>query len=483
MSPNEKPTLPVSIYMRVSRTGGRDVEAEGGTAAVQESMCRKQAELDGLTVGQVFTDLDESGGKTSRPQFDRMLAAIREGKSGGVIVRNLRRFGRTTTGVIEGVREIEERGGAFVSVEEKIDTSSPMGRFALTIFAALGTMELEERTETWRAARERAIGRGVQIGPAPAGYDKIEEGPDKGKLVPNEHAPTIRRAFMRRAQGASWSEVSGILTEAGVPTWRGADALVAQRGLEAHAERDLHGRRQVRRRLPEREGPRGDRDSGGVESRERSPGSSSARPSRRGRPGGRALDRPHEMRELRAHDGARLDGARRQKDALLSVPERGRVHGSRSITFAKVEPWAEKLVRGLLAAGTVETRTITDDVDVAERKLVNLQAELTELIDSEEPIPPAVLAKRASALEARIAEAQAALDAAQAMQVGASPLAGLTGPQAFDLLTMPMKREAFRGLVGTLICRKGSGPLPERIAVVPSATSLYPAMAEAAGLA
>ena len=207
----------------MSRTGGRDVEAEGGTAAVQESMCRKQAELDGLTVGQVFTDLDESGGKTSRPQLDRMLSAIREGKSGGVIVRNLRRFGRTTTGVIEGIREIEEHGGAFVSVEEKIDTSSPMGRFALTIFAALGTMELEERTETWRAARQRAIGRGVQIGPAPAGYDKIEEGPDKGKLVPNEHAPTIRRAFMRRAQGASWSEVSDTLTEAGVPTWRGAE--------------------------------------------------------------------------------------------------------------------------------------------------------------------------------------------------------------------------------------------------------------------
>ena len=67
-------------------------------------------EADGLEAGQVFKDLDESGGKSSRPAFDRMLARIEAGQSGGVIVWNLRRFGRRVVNVVRDVRQIEEWG-------------------------------------------------------------------------------------------------------------------------------------------------------------------------------------------------------------------------------------------------------------------------------------------------------------------------------------------------------------------------------------
>jgi DNA invertase Pin-like site-specific DNA recombinase len=214
MSPKNKPTRPVDIYVRVSRVGGRDVEAEGGTAADQEKRCRAQLEADGLEAGEVWTDLDESGGKVSRPAFDRALARIESGQSGGLIVFNLRRFGRTTSGVLDGIRWIEEQGGTFISCSEKLDTSTPMGRFALTLFAGLGTLELEERTEQFARSRANAVASGIHITPTlPSGYSRD---PDTRRLVPNSAAPAILAAFKLRGNGGSWTEVARLLTEQGV---------------------------------------------------------------------------------------------------------------------------------------------------------------------------------------------------------------------------------------------------------------------------
>lgn len=217
MSPTKKPGKPVDIYVRVSRVAGRDVQAEGGTAAEQEKRCRAQLAADELKAGEVFVDLDESGGKTSRPALDKAMARIESGESGGLIVKNLRRFGRTTSGVVDGVRWIEEQGALFLSCEEKLDTSSSTGRFALTIFAALGTLELEERQETWRSGRKRAVEvDGIHIASrTPTGYVR---GPDR-RLQPDPvAAPVVTKAFRRRAEGASWSELAAMFNAAGFKT-------------------------------------------------------------------------------------------------------------------------------------------------------------------------------------------------------------------------------------------------------------------------
>lgn len=213
MSPEKRPKLPVDIYVRVSRVGGRDVEADGGTAAEQEKRCRAQLEADGLKAGEVFVDLDQSGGKTSRPEFDKAKARIESGVSGGIIVINLSRFGRNRR-VDEDILALEEMGGTVISIEDKLDTSTPSGRFALTILSAVNTLYLENVTEAWQRTHVNHIARGVPTGRAPAGYSKTE----KGTLTPNEHAPVIVEAFEMRAAGAPVSAVRDLLIERGVPT-------------------------------------------------------------------------------------------------------------------------------------------------------------------------------------------------------------------------------------------------------------------------
>ena len=175
MSPEKKPTKPIDVYIRVSRVGDRNRESDSFQSPKQQEMrCRAQLRADGLKVGQVFTDLDESGAKASRPAFDDMLARIESGASGGVAVHDLSRFGRSTRNVLDGIDFIEERGGVFLSCAEKFDTRDreravradhvrgPPRAGARPVGGALGGLE-GRRASTWAstsaAPRAGYIGR------------------------------------------------------------------------------------------------------------------------------------------------------------------------------------------------------------------------------------------------------------------------------------------------------------------------------------
>jgi len=214
MSPNKKPSKPVDIYTRVSRVSGREGESFQSPKQ-QEDRCRAQLKADGLRVGQAFTDLDESGAKASRPEFDKAMARVASGKSGGIIVYDLSRFGRSTRNVLDGIDMIEAHDAVFVSCAEKFDTSTGTGRFVLTMFAALRELERTQSAERWEVSKADARARGVHIGGPRAGYLRDED----GKLVEvPEYLDAVKAAFALRARGGSWREAAAILTEAGVPT-------------------------------------------------------------------------------------------------------------------------------------------------------------------------------------------------------------------------------------------------------------------------
>src|SRR5437016_2246443 len=105
MSP-KKIERPVDVYIRVSRVGAR--EGDGFISPeLQEERCRALAKARGLEVGLVLTDLDQSGGKMSRPKLDEAIERIRAGVSGGVLVARIDRFSRTLAGGIATIEEIQ----------------------------------------------------------------------------------------------------------------------------------------------------------------------------------------------------------------------------------------------------------------------------------------------------------------------------------------------------------------------------------------
>jgi DNA invertase Pin-like site-specific DNA recombinase len=156
-------------------------------------------------------DLDQSGGKIDRPAFERAFAAVEAGDADGIAVAKLDRFARSVAGAAKALERLEEAGGSLVSVDLGIDTSTAAGRLMRNVLTALAEFELDRIRDNWAEARDRAIARGIHICKVPpVGYRKA----DDGRLEPDPTAaPIVREVFIRRAAGASWTELCAALDE------------------------------------------------------------------------------------------------------------------------------------------------------------------------------------------------------------------------------------------------------------------------------
>jgi DNA invertase Pin-like site-specific DNA recombinase len=91
-----------------------------------------------------------------------MLDKLRKGDT--VYVVRLDRLGRHMIKLIELINEFKERGVEFVSLENNLDTSTPMGMLLFNICAAFSEMERELIKERIRAGLDAAHAKGRRGG-------------------------------------------------------------------------------------------------------------------------------------------------------------------------------------------------------------------------------------------------------------------------------------------------------------------------------
>ena len=107
---------------------------------------------------RILTDT-ASGGSAERPG---LLQALHECRAGDTLtVWKLDRLGRSLPHLVETVRDLEQRGVGFKSLQESIDTTTSGGKLIFHIFASLAEFErdiIRERTNAGLAAA-RARGR------------------------------------------------------------------------------------------------------------------------------------------------------------------------------------------------------------------------------------------------------------------------------------------------------------------------------------
>ena len=101
---------------------------------------RQEVLMESLGVDEVYIDR-MSGKSTNRPELQKMMEYVRRGDT--VIVESISRFARNTRDLLDLVEKLSEKGVEFVSKKEAIDTTTPTGKFMLTVFGAVAELERE----------------------------------------------------------------------------------------------------------------------------------------------------------------------------------------------------------------------------------------------------------------------------------------------------------------------------------------------------
>ena len=113
-------------YVRVSTT--------------DQNPARQMELMKSLGVEKIYSE-KLSGKNTERPQFKEMLSFLREGDT--LYIESFSRLSRSTRDLLNTVAVLTERGVNLVSDKENLDTTTPHGRFMLTVFAGLSELERE----------------------------------------------------------------------------------------------------------------------------------------------------------------------------------------------------------------------------------------------------------------------------------------------------------------------------------------------------
>lgn len=122
-------------------------------------------QVDALTAagcyGEAYVD-HASGALETRPQLDRILRDLRPGDT--LVVWRLDRLGRSLRHLIEVVTDLGERGIAFRSLQDGIDTTTSAGRLLFGIMASLAEFERALIRERTLAGLQAARARGRRGG-------------------------------------------------------------------------------------------------------------------------------------------------------------------------------------------------------------------------------------------------------------------------------------------------------------------------------
>lgn len=137
----------------------------------EQNTARQEVLLRELGVDEVFID-KASGKNADRPELTRMMNYVRRGDT--VIIESISRFARNTRDLLDLVKQLTEKQVEFVSRKEAIDTTTPTGKFMLTVFAELEREYiLQRQREGIAIAKEQGKYTGRKPMPLPDNFERV----------------------------------------------------------------------------------------------------------------------------------------------------------------------------------------------------------------------------------------------------------------------------------------------------------------------
>lgn len=206
-----KKILNVAAYARVS---SKELDQKTSLEAQKDYYEKKINANPEWNLFAVYSDDGITGTSyTKREGFQQMLADCEAGSIDMIITKSISRFARNTVDTITVIRRLRELGIGVLFEKENVWSMDSKGEFVLTLLASMAQEEARGISENtaWGKRKRMADGRYSVIYSRFMGYDK-------GFVINEEQARTVRYIFKRILTGLSPFQIAKELTEAGVPT-------------------------------------------------------------------------------------------------------------------------------------------------------------------------------------------------------------------------------------------------------------------------
>ena len=134
-----------AIYSRKSKTTDK-----GESISNQVEMCKSY--INANDPGEeheflIYEDEGFSGKNTKRPEFLRMMQDAKKKEFQQVVVYRLNRISRNIVDFMTITEKLQSSGIGFISINERFDTTTPMGRAMMQIAAVFAQLERETIAE------------------------------------------------------------------------------------------------------------------------------------------------------------------------------------------------------------------------------------------------------------------------------------------------------------------------------------------------
>lgn len=177
-----------AIYIRVST---EDQAKHGISLEAQQEALENYAKVLGYEILKIYKDEGKSAKDIKgRPEMQQLLEDAQNNKFQAIFVYKLDRFSRSLRDLVETIEKLKTWNIDFVSMQDKIETTSASGKLMFHIISAFAEFERNVTGERTKFSLDKKARDGYPVTRAPWGY-KLEE----KKLIPTENSFQVQEVF------------------------------------------------------------------------------------------------------------------------------------------------------------------------------------------------------------------------------------------------------------------------------------------------
>ena len=212
MKSNQYEKKITALYCRLSQED--ELKGDSNSIQNQRAILEKYAKDNGFENVEVFVDDGYSGVSFNRPDFQRLLEMMEQGKVAVLITKDLSRLGRIYIEVGQYTEMLFPRWDVrYIAINDNYDSLYSEGNELAPFKNLFNEWYARDTSKKIRAVVKAKAERGERVGTVvPYGYRKD---PDvKGHLLVNEDtAPVVRLIFSLCAEGKGPKVIANILRE------------------------------------------------------------------------------------------------------------------------------------------------------------------------------------------------------------------------------------------------------------------------------